>query len=82
MFYRFCCSQRHSVRLPQVNQTLQHVANVGLGSARFQLIRQGQHLETTLVFAPLFPTYLHHPRARSIIPCIGLSSPMPLDKGG
>ncbi len=61
--------------LLQVNQTLQHVANVTLGSAKFWLIRQGQHPETTLIFAPPFPIYLHHPHACSIIPHIGLSSP-------
>jgi hypothetical protein len=58
-----------------MNQTFQRMANVGLWSARFQLIKQGQHLETTLVFTPLFSIYLHHPCVCSIIPCIGLSSP-------
>jgi hypothetical protein len=29
------------------------MANVGLGNVRFQLLRQGQHLEIALVFAPL-----------------------------
>ncbi len=33
------------------------------------------HPETVLLFAPLFLVYLHHPRACSIIPRIGLSSP-------
>ncbi len=61
--------------LPQLSQTFQHVAIVGLRSARFRLIEQGQHLEITLVFAPLFPIYLHHPRACSIIPHIGLCGP-------
>ncbi len=58
-----------------MSHTLQRVANVGLGSAKFRLIRQGQHPETALVFAPLFLVYLHHPRACSIIPRIGLSGP-------
>ncbi len=58
------------------------MANVGLGSLRFRLVRQGQHPETTLVFAPMFPIYLHHPRACSIIPCIGFFGPRALDKGG
>jgi hypothetical protein len=58
-----------------MNQTLQRVANVGLGSAKFQLVRQGQHPETTLIFAPSFQVYLHHPCACSIIGHIGLSGP-------
>lgn len=58
-----------------MSQTLQCLANVGLGNAKFQLIRRGQHLETTLIFAPLFLIYLHHPHTCSIIPRIGLSSP-------
>jgi hypothetical protein len=53
---------------------VQHVANVGMGSARFWLVRQGQHLETILIFAPMFLVYLHHLHACSIIPRIGLSS--------
>jgi hypothetical protein len=61
--------------LPQMSQTFQHVANFGLGSAKFQLVRRGQHPKTTLVFAPSFPVYLHHPCACSIISCIGFSSP-------
>jgi len=61
--------------LLQVSQTLQHVANVGLGNARFRLVKRGQHLETTIVFAPPFLVYLHHPHACSIIPRIGLFSP-------
>jgi hypothetical protein len=40
--------------LLQVNQTLRHVAIVGLKSAKFRLIKQGQHLETALIFAPPF----------------------------
>jgi hypothetical protein len=39
------------------------------------LVRRGQHRETILVFAPMFPIYLHHPRACSIIQRIGLSGP-------
>jgi hypothetical protein len=46
--------------LLQVSQTLQHVANVGLGSVKFRLLRRDQHLETTLIFAPLFLVSLHH----------------------
>jgi hypothetical protein len=46
------------------------VANVGLGNVKFRLIGCGQHLETTLVFAPSFLVYLHHPHACSIIPCV------------
>ncbi len=54
--------------LSQVSQkTLQHVANIDLGNAMFQLVRQGQHSRTSLVFAPSFLVYLHHPRACSII---------------
>jgi len=58
-----------------VNQTFQRLANVGLGSAKFWLIRRGRHPETTLIFAISFLVYLHHPHACSIIPRIGLSSP-------
>jgi hypothetical protein len=58
-----------------VSQTFQRLANVGLGSVRFRLIKQGQHPETTLIFTTPFLIYLHHPRACSIIPRIGLASP-------
>ncbi len=61
-----------------MSHTLQRVENVGLGSAKFWLIRRGQHLKIALVFAPPFPVYLHHPRACSIILRIGLSGPAPL----
>jgi hypothetical protein len=64
----------HSVLL-QVSQTFQRVVNVGLGNARFQLVRQGRHPETSLLFAPLFLVYLHHPCACSIISRIGFSGP-------
>jgi hypothetical protein len=74
--------QATQCKLPQVSQTLQHVAIVGLGSARFWLLGQGQHLEIALVFAPLFLVYLHHPRACSIIPHIGFLVPAPLDRRG
>jgi len=49
-----------------MSQTFQSVANVGLGSARFWLVKQGYHLETTLIFAPPFLIYLHHLHAGSI----------------
>jgi hypothetical protein len=65
-----------------MRETFQHVTNVDLENVRFRLIRQGQHPETTLVFAPLFPIYLHHPRACSIIPCISVFGLAPLNKGG
>jgi hypothetical protein len=58
-----------------VSQTLKRVANVDMGNARFRLIRRGEQPKTVLIFAPPFPVYSHHPRACSIIPCIGFSSP-------
>jgi hypothetical protein len=37
-----------------MNHTLQCVANIGLGSAKFRLIRSSQHPKIALVFAPHF----------------------------
>ncbi len=54
------------------------VADVGLGSVKFRLVKRSQHLEIALVFAPSFLVYLHDPRACSIIPHIGLSGPCAL----
>ncbi len=70
MFYHFyfpSCIVRDTT-----SQTFQHVANVGLGNAKFHLIKQGQHPKNTLVFTPPFPVYLHHPCASSIIPLLQL----------
>jgi hypothetical protein len=68
--------------LPQVSHTLQHVAIVGLGSAKFWLIKRGQRPETIIVFALPFLVYLHYPRACSIILHIGLSAPHTLRRAG